>query len=120
MTTDDTPPLKPVTLESLLSDVRKVYNVQLNTFLTQFIQNTSEQQLTDFIGDDVNKMDDFIEQHVSVFVENEEPSVEEMVDGAAAIFVMAFLERLLDHLGIADVEDDDDGDDGDDDGVDGE
>ena len=98
----------PVTMESLLSDVRKIFNLQLNTFLTSFVQSTSDEQLEAFLPDDLSEVDAFIEAHVSAFVENEQPSTEDMIDGVAAIFVMAFMERLFDHMGIPDDEDEDD------------
>ncbi len=98
------PPPIPVTMESLLSDVRKIFNLQLNTFLTSFVQNTSDEQMEEFLPDDLSDVDAFIEGHVSAFVENEEPSTEDMIDGVAAIFVMAFMERLFDHMGIPDDE----------------
>lgn len=103
---------KARSFESIFSDVKKIFNLQLQTFTVQFVDNITSEELDAMLPEDVSEVDAWIEEFVEKFVENEEPTVDEMVEGSAAIFMMAFLEKLFDHVGI---KSDDDGDgDGDD------
>lgn len=103
---------EPPTLERMLAEIRKGFSFQLNTFLVQFTEANSDEDIEAFLPEDVGEADKWIESHISKFVENEDPSPDEMIDGVAAIFMMAFLERLYAHCGIGseddaeDVEDD--------------
>lgn len=103
---------KPPTLESMLSDVRKAFGMQLNTFLAQFVAAHTDEEIDAFLPEEVSEADEWIEDHVSAFTNNEDPTVEDMVDGASAVFMMAFLERLYEACGInADGEEGDEGED---------
>ena len=117
MTQDNKKP-KATTFKSILKDVEKIFNVQLQTFTAEFLEHTTSEKLEKMIPQDVGDSDAWIEQHVAAFVEDEDPSVEDMVKGSAAIFMMAFMEQVFAHLGIDDDGDDDGGDD--DGGDDGE
>jgi len=102
------------TLEGMLSDIRKAYGMQLNTFVVQFVESHSDEAINAFLPEDVSEADRWIEQHISAFTENEEPSTDEILDGAAALFMMAFLEKLYEACGITsdgDYDEDEDGED---------
>ena len=101
---------KPPTLEKLLADFRKVYTVQLNRFVAQFVDSHTDEDIEAFLPADVSEADSWIEEHITAFVENEEPTVDDMLDGLAAIFMMAFMERLYEACGITGDEDGDEGD----------
>ena len=107
--------LKARSFKSIFDDVRKIFNLQLQTFTVQFVENITDEEMEAMLPEDIGDLDEWIEEYVEKFTENEEPTVDEMIEGSSAIFMMAFLEKLFDHLGIgADSKDDDDGDDGDD------
>lgn len=93
-------PKAPPTLDQFLSQIRKLMGFQLQTVLAEFLNSHSDEQIEAFLPEDVSEADEWIEQHVNTFVENEEPSVQDMVDGIGAIFVMAFLEQLYEHCQI--------------------
>lgn len=104
------------TLEGMLADFRKAYGMQLNTFVVQFVEGHSDEAINAFLPEDVSEADSWIEQHINAFTENEDPSTDDILDGVAALFMMAFLERLYEACGITN--EDDYEDDGDDDGED--
>jgi len=113
MSSDDP---KPRTFESIFSDIQKIFNLQLQTFTVEFVDNISSEELEAMLPEDIGEIDKWIEEYIDTFTQNEEPDVEEMVQGSAAIFMMAFLEKLFDHLNIDSKDDSDDSDDGDSDG----
>lgn len=104
------PPTKPPTLDRMLSDVRKGMNVQVNTFLAQFLDAHTDEELDAFLPEDVGEADAWIEGHFDAFVQNEDPTTDDMVDGLSALFMMTFLERLYEHCDIGTGEESDAGD----------
>jgi len=99
------------TLESMLADIRRVYGMQLETFVVQFVDNHTDQDIEAFLPEDLAQADSWLDGLVSAFTANEDPTTDEMMDGVAAIFMMAFLERLYAVCGIASNDDEDfDGD----------
>lgn len=99
-------PKKTPTLEKVHTDIRKAFAFQLNTFTAQFLQANTDEDIEAFLPEDITEADRWVEGLVEAFLDNEEPSVEDMLSGVSAIFMMAFLERLYEHCGIA-VNDDD-------------
>ena len=115
-TIDNPPPKKKIpTLESMLADIRKAYGMQLETFVVQFCNNHTDADIEAFLPEDLEQADAWIDELVTAFTDNEDPTTEEMIDGASAIFMMAFLERLYAACGIAN-QDDETGDGEDEDG----
>ena len=119
MSNDKTKPKKR-TFKGILREMEKIYALQLQKFTVEFLEHTPPEQLEEMIPENVGDCDAWIEEHVAKFTENEEPSVEEMVKGSAAIFMMAFMEQVFSHVGIGDAEDDDDDDDNEEDDGDNE
>lgn len=105
---------KVPTLESMLSDIRKVYGMQLNTFVVQFLDSHSDADIEAFLPEDLSEADQWIDGQLEKFTDNEDPDTDDMMDGAAAIFMMAFLEKLYEACGVSS-EDDEVEDDGEDD-----
>lgn len=104
-------PKQPPTLDQLLSNIRKLMAFQLNTVLAEFLNSHTDAQIEAFLPEDVSEADEWIEGHVNAFIENEEPTVQDMVDGIGAIFVMAFLEQLYEHCQIEGEDDEDEAED---------
>lgn len=112
-----TPPTKPKvpTLESMLADIRKAYGMQLNTFVVQFLDNHSDDDIEAFLPADIAEADAWIDGLVDAFTDNDDPDTDDMMDAASALFMMAFLEKLYEACGIASEDDEvDESDDEDD------
>ena len=103
-------PKQPPTLDEFLSNIRKLMGFQLQTVLAEFLNSHTDEQIDAFLPEDVSEADEWIEGHVGSFTDNEEPTVQDMVDGLGAIFVMAFLEQLYEHCQVETDDSDDEGD----------
>ena len=105
--------VKVPTLESMLTDIRKVFGMQLNTFVVQFLENHTDADIEAFLPEDLSEADQWIDGLIEQFTENEEPDTDDMMDGVAAIFMMAFLEKLYEACGVSSEDEDEDEDDSD-------
>lgn len=99
------PQKKPQTLESMLQDIRKVFGMQLNTFVVQFLDSHSDADIEAFLPEDLSEADAWIDGLIERFTDNEDPDTDDMMDGVAAIFMMAFLEKLYEACGVSSEDD---------------
>lgn len=106
---------KVPTLESMLANIRRVYGMQFNTFVVQFLDSHSDADIEAFLPEDLSEADQWIDGQLEKFTDNEDPDTDDMMDGAAAIFMMAFLEKLYEACGVASEDDEVEDDDGNDD-----
>lgn len=101
-------PKQTPTLERVHSDIRKAFGFQLNTFVAQFLEANTDEDIEAFLPQNIAEADRWIDELVAKFVDIESPSTDEMLDGIAAIFMMAFLERVYEHCGVDDDDEPDD------------
>lgn len=86
--------------DKVLNDLQRVFKLQLNTFLIQFVEGNTDADIEAFLPEDLSEADAWVDEHVSVFTDNEQPTTDDMVTGMAAIFMMAFLELLYEQCGL--------------------
>jgi hypothetical protein len=106
---------QPPTLEAVYSDFRKALTFQVNKVVLSFMEQHSDEALEAFLPDDIDAADAWISERLDRFLDNEDPTTEDMLDGMAALFMMAFLERIYEATGVLDETDEDDSDDSDED-----
>lgn len=99
---------KPLSAEGIYKEIRKVLNLQLNTSILSLVQEHGEDELAAMFPEDLSELDQWLDSKLQAALDNEEPTPEEMVDGATAFFTMAFMERVIDHLGLEGDEDEQD------------
>ena len=91
------------TVKGIYSDLRKIFYIQFQEFIQQFLNN-AELDL-DVFFDDVDANQDFLETIVNDWCENSDPEIKQDLDAATAIFLMAFLEKIDKETATNDEED---------------
>lgn len=91
------------TVRGIYSDLRKMFDIQFQEFIRQFLSNANVD--LDAFFDDVDANQDFLESIISQWCENVEPSIKEDLDCSTAVFLQAFLEKLDKETAANDEED---------------
>lgn len=92
---------------AMLAQFRRVMGTQLNTFVAAFVDQHTDEQINKFLPKEVADVDNWLDNHMSAFTENEQPSVEDMIDALGTLYMMAFMERLYTHCGLEELPADD-------------
>lgn len=106
---------QPPTLDAVYSDFRKALTFQINKVVLSFMEQHNDEALEAFLPDDIDAADAWISERLDRFLDNEDPTTEDMLDGMTALFMMAFLERIYEATGVLDDTDDSGEDDSEDD-----
>lgn len=91
------------TVKGIYSDLRKIFDIQFQEFIQQFLNNAGVD--LDSFFDDVDANQDYLETIVNDWCENATPEIRQDLDAATAIFLMAFLEKIDKETAANDEED---------------
>jgi hypothetical protein len=91
------------TVKGIYSDLRKIFNIQFQEFIQQFLNNAGLN--LDAFFDDVDANQDYLESIVNDWCEKAEPEIKEDLDASTAIFLMAFLDKIDKETAMNDEED---------------
>lgn len=91
------------TVKGIYSDLRKIFDIQFQEFIQQFLNNAGVD--LDSFFDDVDANQDYLETIVNDWCENAEPEIRQDLDATTAIFLMAFLEKIDKETAANDEED---------------
>ena len=93
------------TVRGIYSDLRKIFDIQFQEFIQQFLNNSVVD--LDLFFDDVAANQDFLETIVNDWCEKTDgnTNIKEDLDAATAIFLMAFLDKIDKETALNDEED---------------
>ena len=91
------------TVRGIYSDLRKIFGIQFQEFIQQFLNNAGLD--LDAFFDDVDANQDFLETIVNDWCEKSESEISQDLDAATAIFLMAFLDKIDKETALNDEED---------------
>ena len=80
------------TVKGIYTDLRKIFDIQFQEFIQQFLNNAGLD--LDAFFDDVDANQDYLETIVNDWCEKADPEIKQDLDASTAIFLMAFLDKI--------------------------